>query len=344
MPTHNIITIGASAGGLRPLMEILSGLPAELPASLFVTLHLAPRSTSRLAELLGRATPLRVKWAEDQEPIESSVVYVAPPDRHLLVNPRQVRVLAGARESGARPSIDVLFRSAAVAYRSRVVGVILSGTLYDGARGMRAVQRCGGTAVVQDPAAAEEAEMPRNALQEVEAAHCLRPVEIAPLLCKLAVQPAAGNGRISEEIAVEDRVAQNAMMGNVSDEAGEDAGVSCPDCGGQLHRLDDGSEVQYRCRVGHAYGPELLLNRQTEQLEQALWIALRVIADRQRVLERLADDYGSRQRPQMAASMGDRAGELAGQAAVLRRALADLTKGEFQPKESGGEEAGNGRK
>lgn len=329
MTDHHIITIGASAGGLKPLRDILSGLPVGFPASLFVVLHLSPQSPSELAGILDRSSRLPVKWAEDEEAVQPGVVYVAPADRHLLLNDGQMRVLFGARESGARPSIDMLFRSAAVAYRSRVVGVILSGTLDDGARGLLAIKRCEGTAVVLDPKVAAEPEMPRNALQAVDADHCLASHEIAPLLQNLVERwvPSPGSS-VPEDVALENRVAQNALTGTSGPEAGDVSPVACPDCGGQLRRYGDGRDARYRCHVGHAYSTSLLLDRQREQLEQAIWIAVRAIGDRQRVLDRLAEDYRKRGRTQMARSMAERSEELAQQTSVLRSVLAGLSRGE----------------
>lgn len=328
---HEIVIVGASAGGLQPLSDILSALPADFPASLFVVLHLPPDSDSQLADILGRRSELPVRWADDQQPVQPGVVYVAPANQHLLVNRGQTRVLFGARESGARPSIDVLFRSAAVAYGSQVVGVVLSGTQDDGARGLLAVKRCGGVAVVLDPDHASEPEMPRNAIRAVDVDYCLGAQEIAPLLIDLAHRTTRPNVAVPEEIAVEDRVAQSAMHGKPESGAGDATEVACPDCGGRLRRFQEGSHAEYRCRVGHAFGTQLLLDHQREQLEQAAWIALRVIGDRQRVLERLAEDYGSQHRSRMAETMAQRAEEMAHHADVLRTLLINLAHAEAAP-------------
>lgn len=328
MPARDIVAIGASAGGLAPLTEIVSQLPEDFPASVFVVLHLSPHSPSRLVDLLASRSSLPVRWAEDEEALRPGRIVVAPANRHLLLQPAQTRVLFGARESGARPSVDVLFRSAAVAYHRRVVGVILSGTLDDGARGLFAIKRCGGNAVVLDPASAQEPEMPRSALRETEVDHCLAAHEIGPLLRELVRQQVAADAEIPEEVAVEDRAAQNAMTGPPASHAGEATSLACPDCGGELHQFGGGRDAHYRCHVGHAYSTRRLLDQQREQLEQGAWTALRVIADRQRVLERLADDYRRKQRPRMAESMAGRAEELAQQAASLRNLLAQLLQPE----------------
>lgn len=325
MPAQKIVTVGASAGGLRPLTEILSGVPPDFPASLFVVLHLAPYSSSELAEILDRRSPLKVKWAEDQEAVQAGVVYVAPANHHLLLSQGPVRVLFGARESGSRPSIDVLFRSAAVAYGSQAVGVILSGTLDDGARGLLAIKRCGGTTVVQDPDSATEPEMPRNALREVDADHCVASDAIAPLLQELVERQLPLRMAVPRDIELENRVALSSMTVSDDTPAGDAAMVSCPDCGGQLRRFEGGRGDQYRCYVGHAYSSQLLLDRQREQLEQAMWIAVRVIGDRKRVLDRLAEDYWKRGMSQMADSMTGRASELAEQASLLREVLGKIS-------------------
>lgn len=328
MPTQNIITIGASAGGLKSLMEILSELPAGFPASLFVVLHLAPQRTGELLAGLNRSSHLEVRWAEDQQPVQPGVVYMAPANRHMVLNNDGIHVLFGPRESGARPSIDVLFRSAAATHRSQVVGVILSGTLDDGARGLQAIQRCGGTTIMLDPRTVDGAAMPLRAIQEVEVDHCLAVHEIAPLLQELAARQVPRVEAVPDDVATENQAAQHALAGIAGAEAGESSSVACPDCGGDLRRYPDSHYARYRCHLGHAYSTQLLIDRQRDQLEQAIWIAARAIGDRQRMLDRLAEDYAKRGRPQMAKSMAEQSAELTQQANVLRAVLAQLSRAE----------------
>ena len=325
--TRSVFTIGASAGGLAPVKELLSQIPADLDASLFLVLHMPSRPAGHLVDILSASGPLAVKWAEDQETGRPGTVYVAPADRHLVLNRGEVRVLFGPRECRARPAVDVLFRSAAAAYGSQVVGIVLSGKLDDGARGLRTIKRCGGFAMVMDPALAQEPEMPHTALREAEVDQILAPDAIGSLIPKLAKQTVEQTP-IPEDVQAENQIAQRAMMRDPARLGSEEDAVACPDCGGNLKRRDDAGGETYRCRVGHTYGVQSLLNAQQDQLEQAIWVSMRILMDRERVLERLAEDYRKKDRPQLAQSMTERANELAQEYQVLRNALAKLNAAE----------------
>ena len=180
MSGHDMITIGASAGGVEALTELVRGLPVDLPASVFVSLHVPPHGTSMLPQILSRRGPLPAHHARDGEPIEPGRIYVAPPDLHLLIHQGVVRLSRGPRENGFRPAIDPLFRTAARWHGPRVVGVILSGTLDDGTAGLLAIKERGGFAVVQDPDDALFPGMPRNAMDVVHVDHVLPASEHPP--------------------------------------------------------------------------------------------------------------------------------------------------------------------
>src|SRR3954467_4965236 len=184
MPKRDIVVIGASTGGVEALQALVQLLPADFPAAIFVVMHTGPGSI--LPEILSRAGKIRAVRAEDKMSYERNRIYVAPPDRHLLINDGVMQLDAGPRENGSRPSIDPLFRSAARTHRERVAGVILTGTLDDGAAGLYAVKARGGLAIVQDPAEAASPEMPVNAMRHMKVDHCLPLAEIAPLLSKIA--------------------------------------------------------------------------------------------------------------------------------------------------------------
>ncbi|HLW68563.1 MAG TPA: chemotaxis protein CheB, partial [Gemmataceae bacterium] len=185
MPNHDIVTIGASAGGVQALRNFVNRLPKDLPVAIFVVLHVPPQWPSQLAQILTKSGPLPALAPEDHARIEPGHIYVATPDKHLLVEPDEIRVIRGPRENRHRPGVDPLFRSAAWAYGPRVVGVVLSGTLDDGASGLWAIKSCGGIAVVQDPADAIFPEMPTNAMMNVQVDHCLPVDDIATLIAKL---------------------------------------------------------------------------------------------------------------------------------------------------------------
>jgi two-component system chemotaxis response regulator CheB len=189
MPAHDIMVVGTSAGGVEALKIVVGGLPRDLPAALFIVLHLLPQRRSVLAQLLSRAGPLPATQAVSGEAITRGHIYVAPPDHHLRVEPGHVRCTHGPEEHRCRPAVDVLFRSAADAYGPRVVGVVLTGMLDDGTAGLRAIKDHGGVAIVQAPQEALYASMPWNALQRVAIDYCLPLAELAPALVGLSAKP-----------------------------------------------------------------------------------------------------------------------------------------------------------
>src|SRR4051794_3219172 len=190
---RDIVVVGASAGGVEAISTLIAGLPAELPAALFVCLHVSPGGTSVLPHILSRKTRMPVAAARDGEPIQRARIYVAPSDHHMLIEDGHVSLTQGPRENGLRPAIDPLFRSAARAYGHRVVGVVLSGALDDGTAGLKAITDSGGGGLVQDPADALYPSMPRHAL-EYDAARAVPIAEMANALCAMLDEPVPGDG------------------------------------------------------------------------------------------------------------------------------------------------------
>ena len=185
------IVIGASAGGLEPLREVVAQLPADLPVPVFVAMHLPANHQSYLPEILSNTGPLPALHPEDNLRIKPGFIYVALPDHHLLVDDGFVAVKRGPKENGFRPSIDALFRSAAYTYGSGAIGVVLSGALHDGTSGLWSIKRLGGIAIVQEPYQAQYPSMPRSALEYVDADYLIPSKEIGALLTRLAQrQPA----------------------------------------------------------------------------------------------------------------------------------------------------------
>jgi two-component system, chemotaxis family, protein-glutamate methylesterase/glutaminase len=310
---------------LEPLQRLFGELPGDLAATLFVVVHVGAHANSTLASVLDRAGPLPVAVAGDALAFEPGRVYVAPPDLHLLLEDGRMLLRRGPRENLSRPAIDPLFRSAAAAYGARVVGVLLSGMLYDGASGLRAIKRCGGIAVIQDPADALYPDMPRHALQRSEVDYCLSAAELAKLLVRLVAEPAGISPEVPEDIRLEARMAAQAVAGGPADEQLErPLALTCPDCGGALREITDGEPLRYRCHVGHAYDADLLLGAQTEGVERALWSALRALDERAALLRRL-----TRQEP-VNSSLASRWAELATEheahAQAVRSLLLDAAK------------------
>lgn len=290
---HSIIVIGASAGGVEALTFLLRQLPKDIPASLFITVHFPADAESVLARILDRVAALSVHAAVDGEPIVPGHVYVAPPDRHLLVIPGEIRLARGPMENGKRPAIDPMFRSAAVAYGRRVVGVVLTGNLDDGTAGLLAIKRRGGIAVVQDPADAMFPSMPASAVRHVDLDHVVPLDEMAALLYRLATEPppvAAVGGQPMDDARRETEYSafDLEVIEDPSQHPGEPSPFACPDCGGVLWQLRDGDTVRYRCRVGHGWTSEALLAQQENTLESALWAALRALEETASLNDKLA--------------------------------------------------------
>jgi two-component system chemotaxis response regulator CheB len=290
MPDHGIVVVGASAGGVEALTDLAASLPGDLPAAVFVVLHLPATGTSALPEILRRHGPLPAAHVKDGEPIQPGRVYVAPPDHHVLLRTGHVHLARGPRENGHRPAIDPLFRSAAREYATRVIGLVLSGALDDGTAGLLAIKSRGGIAVVQDPADALYPGMPGNALEHVQVDHVAAAASMGRLLARLiadVTEPPANPAPSDMQVEVEmEGLSLEAFEGN---HPGRPSGFSCPDCNGVLWQIQDGGLERYRCRVGHAWSPESLLTQQSEALEAALWVALRSLEERAALARRLAE-------------------------------------------------------
>jgi two-component system, chemotaxis family, protein-glutamate methylesterase/glutaminase len=284
---ERVFVIGASAGGVEALISLVQQLPADFSGSLFVVLHTTPGGLSALPTILSRNGRLTAVHPTDQTPIEPRHIYVAPPDFHLMLEPGKIRLMRGPRENGFRPAADVLFRTAALAYRERVVGIVLSGTLDDGTLGLQIIKSVGGTTIVQDPETAAFPGMPRNALEYVDVDHCLDIPDLADLIIGLARSPVTA-------AAPADTILHNTGERSTTGETMRphmEIGVtfSCPECGGVMSEDRTGGITHYRCRVGHAYSENTLLTEQNGILEQALWTALRVLEERVRLCQRLIE-------------------------------------------------------
>lgn len=286
-----IIVIGASAGGLSALTELLASLPADFSAAVFVVQHMAADVTGDvLVRSLAKNSLLSCKRASDGEHIVPGRVYVASPDHHLLVSKTKIIVSKGARENRSRPGIDPLFRSAAVAFGPRVIGVLLTGYLDDGTAGLVAIHRCGGICVVQDPKDAAYPDMPQNALNNAKIDHCVTLAGLGPLLATLVRQRIPKRVPVPTDVALEAKIAERVLSDVAAvDELGDQVPFNCPDCGGVLWQMKKGRELRYRCHTGHAFTAKVLLAEQTKKLEETLWIALRMFEERRNLLVKISD-------------------------------------------------------
>lgn len=324
MAGHDIIVIGASTGGVEAVSTLVRSLPKDLPAALFVVIHIPAQATSVLPTILERSGRLPAKHAVDGEQIRLGQIYVAPPDFHLLVERGHVRVIRGPKENRNRPAVDPLFRSAARAYGPRVVGVVLTGALNDGTAGLLAIKRRGGIAVVQDPADAFFPSMPESALEYVAADFCQLLAQIGPTLCRLATEPAMDDGvyPVPEEMEVETKILEmdEATMDN-EQRPGKLSVFSCPECKGPLWEMRDGDLLRFRCRQGHAFTGETMMAEQTDAVEDALWTALNILQESAQMSERMAAESRQRSRHYAAAHFDTMAREKWERADVLRKVL-----------------------
>jgi two-component system, chemotaxis family, protein-glutamate methylesterase/glutaminase len=320
---HDIVVIGASAGGLEAITALLQQFGPEFPAAVFVVCHLMPDGSNHLVDIFNTAGPLVAREAADNDEFEHGIVHVAPADRHLLVKQGYMRVTRGPRENRWRPAIDPLFRSAAVAYGPRVVGVVLSGMLDDGTAGLVAIKRCGGITIVQDPDEAAFPDMPRTALANVKIDHCLPIAEIGALIRKLASEPAPKPvGTPPNDLEAEVRITETGYSDpDMTARIGELTALSCPECGGPIWQQEIGESARYRCRVGHAYSESSLLSGQAEAIEASIWAAIRLLEQRANVLTGLAHNDRKQQRMRLVEHQERLAKEARDHAAVLRKLL-----------------------
>lgn len=324
MPGHDIIVVGASAGGVEALMKLVRELPGNLPASLFMVLHIPAESKDLLPVLLNRSGSLPASHPVDGEKFERGHIYIAPPDHHLLLEEGHMRIVRGPKENRHRPAIDPLFRSAAQAYGPRVTGIILTGSLDDGTAGLLAVKRQGGIAIVQDPREALYPSMPQSALEHVSVDYCLPLIDIAAQIRHLVGEQVTQEELPQVPAGMEEEVKIAAMETNPTnyhEQVGKPSAFSCPECGGVLWEIQDGEIVRFRCRTGHAFSSESVLAEQSEALERALWVALKILdekVDLSRNLARRAQEQG---RGWLAQSFEARVEEGEHHAALLRSIL-----------------------
>lgn len=322
MDTRDIIVIGGSSGATAPLKTILSTLPADLPAAVFVVLHIPARSIGILTTVAQAAGHLPVRPAMDGMAIEPGHIYLGVPDRHLLLAEGHIQLGRGPRENMARPAIDPLFRSAAVAYGPRVIGVLLSGLLNDGAAGLSAIKRCGGLALVQDPQDAIADEMPLAGLRAITADLVAPSSRVGDVLSELVREPAGPHVPIPPEIQLEvDIAAGERVDSGVLRRFADPSPLICPDCGGVLSQVREPGPLRFRCQVGHALTAEALASEQENAVDEALRVALRVIEERAELVARMAEDGRDAGRRAVAEMYEERAAEYRRYAETIRRAV-----------------------
>jgi two-component system, chemotaxis family, protein-glutamate methylesterase/glutaminase len=324
MRADGVVAVGASAGGVEALKDMAAGLPPDLTYAVLVALHMPAAAPSVLAAIIDRSGPLPAVSARDGEPLEAGRIYVAVPDRHLLVHHRRLLLSQGPTENGHRPAINALFRSVALEFGPNAIGILLSGVLDDGVLGLGAIRSRGGLGVVQEPSEAMFTGMPLNAISRGHADHRSAAGDIGQLVARLADRHVEEQHMEPDpQMDLENRIAMSGRFSTAFDgEAlGPPSGYSCPDCNGSLMTVQAGN---YRCRVGHAWSADALLSAQDEEVERALWVALRSLQEKVKLSRRLAEHAGD-------GAMYERYTEMADQAEhackVLSAKLTDGSRG-----------------
>jgi two-component system chemotaxis response regulator CheB len=322
MANRDIVAVGTSAGGVEALLELVKHLPERLPASILITIHLPNHTRSLLDDLLNRAGPLKASFAADGDILRKGRIYIAPPGKHLLAQGERLALGVGPRENNARPAIDPMFRSTALCCGSRTIGVVLTGTLGDGAAGLWAIKQAGGITVVQDPHEAAFSEMPCAALSHVEPDHIATLGELPQLLERLVHEPAGEPQPIPAGMKYEIDVAKGGPTSmSEMDRIGKRSVLTCPDCAGVMWEIDEGKLTRYRCHQGHAYSAEVMGIAIEESLRHALGSGLRALEERVALIKRLRRQAEERDSAVVAANWADKARELEAEADTIRNSL-----------------------
>ncbi|TSD62905.1 chemotaxis protein CheB [Inquilinus sp. KBS0705] len=285
MEVKNIIVVGASAGGIKAVSELINKLPADLPIAVFIVIHMSKYSqASVIVKTLGKLTSYKCLIAEDGAAVQAAHIYLAPADRHLLIKTGKAHLIYGPHENRWRPSIDVLFRSAAAAYGSSVIGVILSGLLDDGTSGMSAIKRSGGICIVQEPSEAEYNDMPLNVIHNVAVDHQVLVQDMGYIIADIVSKPQA-HQPIPDDVKIEADITER-LVSNINDlkQLGHHSDFTCPDCGGSLWEIGSNGHKRYRCHTGHVYTAAALLQKQGEEMEESIWISIRMLEERRNLL------------------------------------------------------------
>lgn len=335
MANRDVVAIGTSAGGVEAVLSIARQLPVQFPASILLTIHLPNHTRSVLDDLLSEAGPLKASFAADGDILRKGRIYIAPPGYHLLAQGERLALGTGPRENNSRPAIDPMFRSAALCCGSRAIGVILTGTLGDGAAGLWAIKQAGGITIVQDPNEAAFPDMPLAALNHVEPDHLPLLADLPGLLERLAHEPVGEPRPIAPGMKYEVDVAKGGT-GSMQemDRIGRRSVLTCPDCAGVMWEIDEGKLSRYRCHQGHAYSAEVMGVAMEESLRHALGSGLRALEERIALIRKLRKQAEERDSMLVARNWADKAHELESEANTIRNSLRridEITVGEQVP-------------
>jgi two-component system, chemotaxis family, protein-glutamate methylesterase/glutaminase len=289
---RGVVAVGASAGGVEALTNFAANLPTDLPYAILAALHMPPSAPSVLAKIIDRSGPLPAVSARDGQPLEAGHIYVGVPDRHLLVHDHRVILSEGPTENGHRPAINALFRAVALNFGQHAIGILMSGVLDDGVYGIGDIRARGGTTIVQDPRDALFPAMPANAMQAGVVEHHAAAADMGALLKQLAERDIEERDMEPDPtMELENRIAMGRRFSTSFDaeKLGPHSGYTCPDCNGSLIRVNG---QNYRCRVGHAWTAESLLRARDDEVENALWIAIRSLREKANLSRKMAHNIG----------------------------------------------------
>jgi two-component system chemotaxis response regulator CheB len=323
-----MVVVGASAGGFTAASELVSQLDKNIDAAYFIVLHLSTKSISGyLAHRLQEHTELKCLLAMDSLPIRKGHVYVAVPNQHLMVGKGEVNLSSSAMENRWRPSIDVLFRSAAANYSNRVIGIVLTGLLNDGTTGLSGIRRSGGITIVQDPNEAEYPDMPLSVLNSMEVDHCVSLSEMGKLIRDLTDTDPGDKVEPPDDVKTEE-VVMSQMITDIDTAQGMGrlSTYTCPDCGGVLFLHDHDVITKLKCHTGHSFTIRDLLIKQQEEVESALWVAIRCTEQRIKMLQSLAEKYHKTGNNRTAKEYEERAAELNRHIQTLKHLINDTVK------------------
>ena len=321
--TQRILVMGASTGGFEAFKKIIGGLPPDFSLPIFIVWHMSPDVRGILPQVLSTVNTIPAAHVFNNEEIKPGRIYIAPPDHHMLLEDNRILVTHGPKENRFRPAIDPLFRSAAYAFGTRVIGIILSGALDDGTAGMWSIKHYGGTTIVQDPMEAEVPSMPANAMREVEIDHCVSISELPQLLVRLSKEPINNKALVMKEEQTKKEIqiaaGETAMEKGIL-EFGELSPYTCPECHGVLSRLRNDNIIRYRCHTGHAYSADTLMAAITEKIEDSLYSAIRGMDESIILLNHLGDHYAEANQPKLAALYFKKANEAQEKSDLVRKA------------------------
>ncbi len=283
---RNIIVIGASAGGLPAISKVISGLSEEMEVAVLVVIHVSKKSNSQhIANIFQRNTGLNCRVAENGTPVKKGQLYVAPPEHQLMIKDQRLVLTRGAHENKYRPSIDVLFRSAAVHYGHRTIGIILTGLFEDGTSGMHAIKRCGGLCIIQDPAEALFSDMPRSVLNKIRVDYQAGLKEMPAILNDILTHPLPPEISIPQEVRIEAEITEK-MMSDINEikKIADHSDFVCPDCGGGLWAMKNDPVPRYRCHTGHVFTENKLHDLQDKNIEESVWVSIRMLEEKENLL------------------------------------------------------------